>query len=210
MNLNKDKIQKIILGIILLIGLLYWLLLYVDWAVRGNGRRVRSKPSRNLRPGLQMRSQNESGKVARLEKNAPKTEETLRQIRSMIPPGEPWLLGFRHSDDRFFEKKRHLKKCVMRAGGETGGGNLEGFNKVLWNLLLTPAWTFIKLGNCPQQTSKMTNRFWKSNSLRIDELGGDVRDQSVSINISTIVKKCRSRKDCWARRNAPSRVLVEN
>lgn len=183
MKLGKEEIQKIFLSILLLIGLLYaYFTMLLDPLSKQEENA--KKTVADLAPKIAA-AKSLIKDVAQREKDAPKTNETLDQIKSMIPEGAPiaWFPPLITG----FMKRQGIDKCTIHMGGDAAEKDLPGFKKMYWNLEM-PHVDLPTLGIAIAALENQEPLLEVSN-VQISASRDDVQYQSARVTLSTIVKQ---------------------
>src|ERR1700722_5797609 len=132
MKFGKDEIQKIFLGLLLLIGLLYCyfnlMLGPLDRQEAGSLEAIKA-----LEPQIHD-AQNQRKKTENVEARAPMATKTLEQIKALIPAGAP-IAWFPPKIADFF-KRQGIDKVATRLNSEAPDKDLPSFRRLSWGIEL--------------------------------------------------------------------------
>lgn len=133
MKLGKEEIQKIFLGSLLLIGLVYC---YFQFLLTPLSKKHKATETAidALQPKI-AEAQEQIRKTQRMEAAAPEAIARMQQIAAMIPEGSPvaWF------PPRVAEilKREGVEKAQTRMNAETPERELEGFRRMAWGVEVT-------------------------------------------------------------------------
>jgi hypothetical protein len=183
MKLGKDEIQKLVLGVLLLFGLVYS---YFDMLLGPLVQRVETarKGVKALGPEIvSAKAQIEKSRQAEL--NAPNATMTMRQVEAMIPEGAP-VAWFPTRMTEFF-KKLGIDKASTRMTGEGPEKELPGFRRISWGLDL-PKVEFVPFGRA---IAALENEepLLEISAMQIDTSRDDVETQHASLTVNNLVKQ---------------------
>jgi hypothetical protein len=183
MKLNKDEIQKLGLGVLLLIGVLYS---YFDLLLGPLSKRQAATRQSIVALGpaiTDARAQIE--KTRQLEANAPAVMLTVRQVDAMIPEGSP-VAWFPTRMTEFF-KKQGIDKALTRMNAELPDKELQGFRKLVWGVDL-PKVEFVPFA---QAVAALENEepLLEITAVQIDASREDVEAQHALLTVSNLVKQ---------------------
>jgi hypothetical protein len=130
MTLNKDQIQKIALGAILFIGLIYCYFVLLLGPLKGRQEMTRASIT-ELGPKI-TQARGQIRRAQDLETAAPVAAVTVKQLSATIPDGSP-VAWFPTLVAEFF--KRHgVDKTTTRMNSETKETDLPGFRRLSWGV----------------------------------------------------------------------------
>jgi len=183
MKLGKDEIQKLVLGILLLFGLIYS---YFDLLL---GPLVQH--AETARQGVKALGPEIANAKAQIEKtrqaelNTSNATMAMRQVEAMIPEGAP-VAWFPTRMAEFF-KKLGIDKASTRMTAEGPEKALPGFRKISWGLDL-PKVEFVPFG---QAIAALENEepLLEISAMQIDTSRDDVETQHVSLTVNNLVKQ---------------------
>lgn len=182
-KLGKEEIQKIVLGILLLIGVVYS---YFDLLLGPLTKRAElTQVSINaLGPEIE-NAKAQIAKTQQLEKDSVKNTLPMRQAEAMIPEGAP-VAWFPTRMTEFF-KKQGIDKAATRMTGEAVDKEMPGFRRISWGVDL-PKVEFVPLG---QAVAALENEepLLEISALQIDASRDDVEMQHAFLTVNNIVKQ---------------------
>jgi hypothetical protein len=129
MKLNKDQKQKLLLGGMLVIGVVY---AYFEFLL-GPLRKAENAAAQNakaLEPKIAA-AKAQLAKVEQLKMRQPEAKKFMEQVNSMIPEGSP-IAWFPPRLVEFL-KKRGVDRVTTRMNNETVEKELSGFRRLNWN-----------------------------------------------------------------------------
>lgn len=130
MKLNKDQTQKIALGALMMVGVVYS---YFDMLL-GPLQQAREVANKNLN-GLEPQIATANAQIAsakNVEAKAPDTTKLLVQVQGMIPEGSP-VAWFPPRLSEFF-KKHGIDKVNARVISDSLDKDYPGFRRVSWGI----------------------------------------------------------------------------
>jgi hypothetical protein len=130
MKFDKEDIQKLVLGGIILIGLLYGYFSILLGPLQKQ-REARQKAIAALDPKIAA-AQSQIQRTAALEARAPEAQETISKIDSMIPEGSP-VAWFPSRMGEFF-KTHGFDKSTTRLNNELQDKELPGYRRITWSI----------------------------------------------------------------------------
>jgi hypothetical protein len=183
MKLGKDEIQKIVLGVLMLFGVIYS---YFDMLLGPLVKRQHATRQSIEALGPEIAAAKaQVEKTRQMELNAPNATLTARQVEAMIPEGSP-VAWFPTRMAEFF-KKQGLDKTSTRMNAEAPDKELAGFRKLAWGVDL-PKVEFIPFA---QALALLENDepLLEISSLQIDASREDVEAQHVLLTVNNLVKQ---------------------
>jgi hypothetical protein len=183
MKLGKEEIQKIILGALLFMGVVYS---YFNLLLGplGKSQEAVAKSIEALGPEIAA-AKAQIKKTRDMEKMAPAASTTMKQVAAMIPEGSPVAWFPPRIGDLF--KKQGLDKSSTRLSTESIDKDLPGFRKLSWAVELP------KAGFVPFATAvaalENEEPLLEINSMIIDTSREDVEMQHALLTVSNIVKQ---------------------
>ena len=130
MKLTREQIQKIALGLMLFIGIIYS---YSEFLLGplSAAREHAVKETEALAPKISA-ARTQIAKTKSVEEKAPASQLLLEQVNAMIPQGAPvaWV-PTRLTE---FFKREGIDKCTARMAGEPAEKELKGFGKFGWTV----------------------------------------------------------------------------
>ena len=183
MKYGKDEIQKLFLGVLLLIGLLY---AYFDLLL-GPLKRAQLATEKSITevdPEI-ARAKAEINRARAVEANAPVARATVEQVSAMSPEGSP-VAWFPPRIADFF-KARGVDRAATRMNSEAAEKDLPGFRRLTWGVDL-PSVDFIALAN---SLAELENEepLVQITSIKIDPAAEQVEQQRVLLTVTNIVKQ---------------------
>ena len=183
MKYGKDEIQKMVLGALLLVGLLY---AYFDMLL-GPLKRAQLMTEKSITevdPEI-ARAKAEINRSRAVEASAPGARATVEQVSAMIPEGSP-VAWFPPRLADFF-KARGVERASTRMNSEASEEGLPGFRRLTWGVDL-PAVDFIALAN---SIAELENEepLVQITSLKIDPAAEQVEQQRVLLTVTNLVKQ---------------------
>jgi hypothetical protein len=130
MNLSKDQKQKLALGAIMLIGVVY---LYLEFLLGPlqNARNAAASSKDALEPKIQQ-AQAQIAKTQKLKSREHEANLVVDQINSMIPEGSP-IAWFPPRIAGFF-KRQKIDQVSARMNNEAAEKELQGFRRLNWGV----------------------------------------------------------------------------
>jgi hypothetical protein len=183
MKLGKEEIQKIVLGVLLLFGLIYS---YFDLLLGPLGKRadITHKSAIGLVPQIQ-NSNAQVQKAKDMENDAPNAAIVMRQVEAMIPEGSPvaWF-PTRISD---FFKKQGIDHVSTRMTGDAGDKEVPKFRHIAWGVDI-PRVDFVTFG---QAIANLENEepLLEISAIQIDASRDDVESQHIFLTVNNLVRK---------------------
>ena len=184
MKFSKEELQKVVFIAIILVAFLW---VYNDLLLGGISKNERDKNKiiADLQPMIKAaHEQLQRTKV--LEGQAASVDETLDQIKGLIPNGAP-VAWFPPRITDFF-KRQGIEKASIQQNGDSPDKDLgEDFRKLAWTIDL-PKLTFAKLGIA---VAGLENEepLLEISRIQIGENREDPISQGAILNIVTIMKK---------------------
>lgn len=132
MKLTKDQTQKIALGVLMMIGVVYS---YFDFLL-GPVQRGRAVANTNT-DGLEPQIAAANGQIARavtIETQSPEAMRIVKQVEAMIPEGSP-VAWFPPRLTEFF-KKKGMDRVAARVNNDSLDKDYVGFRRVNWGVEL--------------------------------------------------------------------------
>lgn len=183
MKLGRDEIQKIVLGVLLLFGVIYS---YFDLLL---GPLVKRKEAtqQNVK-ALGPEIANDKAQIAKtqqMEKDSAAATLPMRQLIAMIPEGSP-VAWFPTRMTDFF-KKQGIDKSSTRMTGEVMEKELPGFRRISWGIDL-PKVEFVPFA---QAIATLENEepSLEISAMQIDASRDDVETQHAGLTLNNLVKQ---------------------
>ena len=182
MKFDKEESKKVILAALVLAAVLYcyFNMMLGPLSAREAGA---EKAMEDLKPQLAA-GRLQMAQTAAVEAKAPAANETLDQIKAMIPDGAP-VAWFPPRMVQFF-KRQGIDKTSTRLNGEQADPNLPGFRKLLWTIDL-PRVEFVPLAIAIEGLEN-EEPLLEITAVNIGT-GDDPQYQHGSLTVSTIVKQ---------------------
>jgi hypothetical protein len=183
MKLGKEEIQKIVLGGLLVLGVIYS---YFDLLLGPLTKRAeQTQQSINALGPEIANAKAQIAKTQQMEAESPKATLPMRQVESMIPEGAP-VAWFPTRMTEFF-KKQGIDKASTRMTGETVEKDLPGFRRIAWGVDL-PKVDFVPFG---QAIATLENEepLLEISAMQIDSSRDDVEMQHAFITVNNLVKQ---------------------
>ena len=182
MKLGKEEIQKIVLGGLMLIGLVYVYFTMLLGPLVGRQGLVRQSIV-DLDPQIAA-AQAQIKKTADIEVAAPMANRTLAQISAMIPDGSPVAWFPKRLGDFF--KNQGVDKAATRMNNESEEKSLPGFRRISWSVDL-PRVDFIPFAAALAQLEN-EEPLLEIGSVQVDTSRDDVDSQHVLMTVNNLVK----------------------
>ena len=183
MKFGKDEIQKLALGSLLLVGIVYvyFALLLGPLTQRQEAMR---KNIADLDPQIAA-AHAQIKKTADAEVTAPKASAILSQVASMIPEGSPVAWFPTRLGD--YLKKQGVDKAATRLNTEFDDKSLPGYRRISWSVEV-PKVDFIPFATA---VAKLENEepLFEIGSVQIDTSRDDTDSQHVLMTIHNLVKQ---------------------
>lgn len=183
MKLGKEEIQKIVLGGLLMLGVIYS---YFDLLLGPLTKRAeQTQQSINALGPEIANAKAQIAKAQQMEQDAPKATLPMRQVEAMIPEGAP-VAWFPTRMTEFF-KKQGIDKASTRMTGESVDKELPGFRKIAWGVDL-PKVDFVPFG---QAIAALENEepLLEISAIQIDSSRDDVEMQHAFLTVNNLVKQ---------------------
>lgn len=183
MKLNKEEIQKIVLGVLGVVGVLYC---YKDMLLGPLNRReagYRAQISANKPKLEQAKAQIRATQT--LEAQSPAVANRIEEIRAMIPDGAP-VAWFPPQMVEFF-KRQGIERCGVRLNTEEELPRLPGYKRLHWTIDL-PKVSFVSLGIAVAGLEN-EHPLLEITRLRVEATNEDPEFQKATLTVATIVKQ---------------------
>lgn len=183
MKLGKDEIQKLALGILLLIGVVYSYFDLLLFPELKNQEAIR-KNIAALNPEI-TKAKEQVKRAQDLEKTATQKTQVVPQVQAMIPDGAP-VAWFPPRVSEFF--KRHgIDRVAAKMNTETAEKEMPGFRRISWSLDL-PKVDFVSYG---QALCALENEepLVEITSLLIEGTHEDIESQHALITVNNLAKQ---------------------
>ncbi|KAB2647494.1 MAG: hypothetical protein DVB27_03755 [Verrucomicrobia bacterium] len=183
MKLGKEEIQKLVLGGLLVIGVIYC---YFTLLLGPLSRRQAAtrKGIEDLGPMIAA-AKAQIARTADVERAAPANMEATRQVTSMIPDGSP-VAWFPPRVGDFF-KQHGLEKSTTRLAGEIVEKEMVGFRRMSWSIDL-PKVAFVPFATA---VASLENEepLLEISGLQIESGRDDLGSQRALLTVSNYVKQ---------------------
>lgn len=183
MKLGKDEIQKLVLGGLLFIGMVYS---YFDLLLFPLKKRQEAalKSTVALGPEIQ-NAQAQIKKTQDLERSVPEKTVVLRQVDAMIPEGSP-VAWFPTKVGDFF-KRQGIEKATTKMNSEIPEKELPGFRRLAWGIDF-PKVVYNQFGGA---IAALENEepLLEIRTLQIDASRDDAESQRSTITVHNLVKQ---------------------
>ena len=181
MKLGKEEIQKIFLGVLLFIVLIYG---YFEMLL-GPLKKDRTRSEARITE-LNKKLSEAKGQIRRvqeLEAAVPAAEEGVQAVKAMIPQGAPVAWFPPRVAEQF--NREGLDKAATRTTGETADKDLPGFRRMTWSIDLAKV-EFIPFA---QALADFENNepLAEITSMQIEAGNEDVELQRAALNVRTTV-----------------------
>jgi hypothetical protein len=132
MKLTKDQTQKIALGVLMMIGVVYS---YFDFLLGPiqKGKAVANSNTDGLDPQIATANA-QIARVATIEAQSPNAVHIVKQVEAMIPEGSP-VAWFPPRLTEFF-KKKGMDRVAARVNNDSLDKDYVGFRRVNWGVEL--------------------------------------------------------------------------
>ena len=183
MKLGKDEIQKIVLGALMLVGIVY---VYFNMLLGPLIQRQAAvqKAIVDLDPQIAA-AQAQIKKTADIETAAPQATRTIAQVSAMIPEGSP-VAWFPTRVGDFF-KKQGMDKAVTRMNTDAADKSLPGFRRISWSVDL-PKVDFMAFAAAIAQLEN-EEPLLEIGTLQIDTSREEVDSQHIVMTLNNLVKQ---------------------
>jgi hypothetical protein len=183
MKLGKEEIQKIVLGAMLVIGVIYSYFSFLLGPLTDSQEAAR-KSINSLTPEI-AQAKAQIAKTKELEKSAPAAQLTARQIEAMIPEGAPvaWF-PTRMAD---FFKKQGFDKAFTRMTSEGPEKELPGFRRLTWTVDL-PKVEFMPFA-CAIAQLENEEPLIEISNLQMDASREEVETQHALLTVNNLIKQ---------------------
>ena len=182
MKLTKDQIQKIALGLMMTVGLIY---AFIEFMLRplGVSREAAIKELETLQPQI-LAAKSQIAKTAALALEGPKAAEVVAGITAAIPAGSPvaWFPP-RIAD---FYKERGIEGVTTRINNELTEKELPGLRRLNWGIEVPKA-DFAQFASAVAELEN-EEPLLEVQSLTIDTDRDDVAHQHVVLIVNNLVR----------------------
>lgn len=183
MKLGKDEIQKLVLGGLLLIGLVYG---YFNMLLGPLSKRQETarKSIVALEPEI-AKAKAQIKRTETVEQGAPAATATVQQVEAMIPEGSP-VAWFPTRMAEFF-KRQGVDKAATKLNNEFPEKSLPGFRRMAWGVDL-PKVEFVPFAAALAQMEN-DEPLLEITSMQIDASRDEVETQHALITVNNLVKQ---------------------
>jgi hypothetical protein len=183
MKLGKEEIQKLVLGVMLLFGVIYGYFSFALGPLLKNQEATRRNIS-SLGPEIE-KAKAQIQKTKELEKTAPSALLATQQVEAMIPEGSP-VAWFPTQMAEFF-KKQGFDKAFTRLNSEVPDKELVGYRRLTWSVDL-PKVEFAPFANSIA-TLENEEPLIEISNLQIDASREEVETQHALLTVNNLIKQ---------------------
>jgi len=183
MKFEAEEIKKAVLsGIMVIIVLYCYKNLMLDDL---NRREQHANETIAAVSGPLSKAKEQISKTMALQESAPTDNQTLEQIKALIPQGEP-ITWFPPRIVDFFKRQGFDKITPPRKGTESLDPNLPGFKKITWSIDLQRT-EFVQLGIA---IAGLENEepLLEITGVQIDESSDNLQFQHATMSVTTLVR----------------------
>jgi hypothetical protein len=183
MKLGKDEIQKLVLGGLMLIGLIYG---YFSMLLGPLSTRQQTARKNIIALGPQIaEAKAQMRRTQELERNAPAATMTAQQVEAMIPEGSP-VAWFPPRIAEFF-KRQGVDKSATKLNNEFPEKDLSGFRRMSWGVDLPK----VEFAPFAVAIAALENEepLLEITSMQLDASRDDVESQHALITVNNLVKQ---------------------
>lgn len=183
MKLGKEEIQKLVLGLLLLVGVVYS---YFDMLLFPQLKKQSGveKNIASLKPEI-AKAKAQIQRVQELEKSAPEKTKVVPQVEKLIPVGAPVAWFPPRIGDLF--KKQGIDKVAAKMNNETAEKDLPGFRRINWTIDF-PKVDFVGYARA-LATLENEEPLVAVTSLAIESAADDIETQRALITVNNLVKQ---------------------
>ncbi len=183
MKFGKDEIQKMCLGGLMLIGLLYCYFAMLLGPL-GTSRALNVKKAEEMQ-GKIAEARKQIKKAKEMEDAAPEHALLVKHISALIPEGSPVAWFPVRVTDLF--KQYGVDRTVTRVASETPEKELKGYKRVSWGIEL-PKTEFLPLAEAVAGFEN-TEMLAEISAVQIETSLDDVACQRALLTVNNIVKQ---------------------
>lgn len=183
MKLSKDQKQKIALGAMLLVFVIYASIEFLIGPAQTE-REQALKNAEAMEPKIKA-AKVQIMKTKELENKLPDTEKLANQVKSMIPEGSA-VAWFPPRVAEYF-KRQGVDKLTARPNSEVAEKDLPEFQRMNWGLEI-PRAEFVPLGKAIAELEN-GEPLMEIQGIDIEVNRDDVQVQRVNITINNLVRK---------------------
>ena len=181
MKLGKEEIQKIVLGVLLLIVLVYG---YFEMLLGPLKKRRLATQQRTAEVTKQLaEARTQIRRAQEMEASVPPSENVVKQVKAMIPEGAP-VAWFPPQVAEHF-KRQGVDKAATRLTNEQPEKDLTGFRRMSWTIDL-PKVEFLQFAQALADFEN-TEPLVEVASIQIETNREDVELQRAFLNIRNLV-----------------------
>ena len=183
MKLGKEEIQKLVLGGLLFVGVVYSYFNLLLFPLKKHQDATR-KSTVALGPEIQ-NAQAQIKQTQDLERTVPEKTIVLRQVDAMIPEGSP-VAWFPTMVGDFF-RRQGIEKATTKINTEMPEKELPGFRRLTWGIDL-PRVAYGQFGGaiCALENEEP---LLEIRTLQIDASRDDAETQRSTITVNNLVKQ---------------------
>jgi hypothetical protein len=183
MKLGKEEIQKLVLGILMLMGVVYS---YFDMLLFPELKKHEAvaKEIASLSPEI-AKAKEVIKRVDDLEKSAPERTQIVPQVEAMIPDGAP-VAWFPPRIGELF-KRQGIDKVAAKMNTESPEKDLPGFRRITWTIDF-PKVDFVGYARA-MSVLENDEPLIAVTSLAIESTVDDVESQHALITVNNLVKQ---------------------
>lgn len=183
MKLNKEQKQKIVLGVMMLVGGVYAFFEFLLGPLY-KSRDLAAKNGAALNPKI-VSARGQIAKTKELENKLPAAKKFTAQVITLIPDGSP-VAWFPPKVGEYF--KRHgIEKFSVRNNSETAEKDIPGFRKLSWGMEI-PRADFVPFAKA---VAEMENEepLFEIQAIDIEVDRDEVQMQRVNLGIVNLVSQ---------------------
>jgi hypothetical protein len=183
MKLTKDQTQKIFLGAMLLIGVIYGFITFLINPVQFESALNKQKMEA-LEPKI-LAAKAQIAKTKALEAKLPEAAKLTNQVNAMIPEGSP-VAWFPPRISEYF-KRQGVEKATARQNGPHVEKELPGYQRLNWGVDLPR----VEFGQLAAAMAEMENGepLLEIQSLDIESNRDEVQVQRANLIVNTLVRQ---------------------
>ena len=183
MKLGKEEIQKLVLGVLILLGAIYCYFAMLLSPEMGKQAALK-KDIEKLGPEIAS-AKAQIKKTQEMEKAAPEKTRVVPQVREMIPDGSP-VAWFPTRMTDFF-KRQGIDRIASKINSESLEKDLTGFRRLSW-VIDIPKVDFVRYGNaiCALENEEVLTEI---SNMQVDVSHDEVETQHAFLTLNSIVKQ---------------------
>jgi hypothetical protein len=132
MKLKKEEIQKIVLGALLALGVVYGFFAILYFPLKSK-EKIKKVSIDALEPEIAA-SNAKIARISEIEKAEPEARKVIDRIEAMMPEGAP-VAWFPTLISDFF-KKQKIEKVTTRMAIESPDKDIPSYKRIVWNIEL--------------------------------------------------------------------------